>query len=197
MKSSSYYSFSHDLEKAREDLSCPQRHLFQAMQHPEQLEPFLQLVRELKCKSFLELGCWSMGLSKKVIEECPDINEAMGVDINMVEFTPTSRLSFAQGDYDKDTKLRKMIKNNGPWDMVFIDGCHDLGCVERDVLFALDVGENVALHDIIYFPACKESWEVLSKMDRPCRAFTKTPSGIEPWERCGIGVFIRDVNFGF
>lgn len=184
---SDYYTFTHSIPQCAKDLENPQDFLFQAMQHPCQFEPFLELIRELECRSFLELGCWAMGVSKMVLESCPSVKKAMGVDIRPISFEPVDGLEFLEGDFQKRSCQEEIVRR-GPWDMILVDGSHDFGKVEQDVVFALEHGKHVALHDIIHFPACRLCWQVLADMKRPHRTFVELPDGIETWERCGIGV---------
>ncbi|MBU0778158.1 class I SAM-dependent methyltransferase [Patescibacteria group bacterium] len=127
-------------------------------------EEIIKLIEEHNCKSVLEIGTWE-GQTGLLIWLHPNVEKFRAIDIHKDMNIPyTSAMHNTNevekefiGHYLKNTNTEidfidtMKWKPSGHFDMVFIDGNHDLEHVRNDTLKALELNPKIIVwHDIAH-----------------------------------------------
>jgi len=137
-----------------------------ALQHPEELARFVELVRSEAVCSYLEIGCKFGGTFTAVTRAMPKGARAVAVDLPAGSpHWPQSRVSLTacveqlrKIGYDThllwgdstDRETIEKVTELGPFDLVLIDGGHTLPVVTSDWMHFGPIGRMIAFHDIAW-----------------------------------------------
>lgn len=137
-------------------------------QNPNELAAFCEWLAPLEIKSYLEVGTSSGGLLKFMVE-------VMGVRGHGIDLMlPTAIVddqdfySGFQGD-SHSALAKEWAKKAGPFDLVFIDACHEHADIALDTEAFMPLASKVvAWHDVAGLRACegsKQHWETMKQIN--------------------------------
>ena len=137
-----------------------------ALQHPAELDRFVELVRSEGVRSYLEIGCKFGGTFSQVTRAMPPGSQAVAVDLPAgSKDWPMSRIALkgcveqlAKNGYDThliwgdstDAETIRQVAWLAPFDLVLIDGGHTIPVVSSDWLHYGPMARIVAFHDIAW-----------------------------------------------
>lgn len=166
-------------------------------QDPRELEQFLALVRRLGVKRYLEIGANNGDTFAAVMDAAGPGAFGMAIDlpwdaqaqVNLEHTVWNYRGKLVLGDSHSDAP-RKAARDNGPFDLILIDGDHTFDGVARDWMDYGDLAPVIVFHDIAAPPGHMASgqpvgvpalWEELAGMFR-------TEEFVTPGSKMGFGV---------
>lgn len=131
------------------------------LQNVLELERFVQLLREEKVRSYLEIGSKFGGSFWRVVTSMPPRSRAVAVDLpagtsteslqacvqELKKFRYRAQVIF--GD-STDPLVIKKVSALAPFDCVFIDANHTLSYLEQDFRNYAPMARMVAFHDIMW-----------------------------------------------
>lgn len=138
-------------------------------QYPNQFSKYLLLLRTLKIKSYIEIGCRWGGTFVLTNEYLNTINKSVAVDIidsPVVEYClKTPNTSFLKMN-SQSTEFQAYIKNNF-FDLIFIDGDHSYAGVKNDYEVSKNSGNIFVFHDIVndICPGVVQFWKELKQTE--------------------------------
>ena len=135
-----------------------------AQQHPQELDEFLQFVRDEKIESYCEIGCKFGGLLWQVAQCLPAKARVVAVDMPNSHWGRTGSLESLQncvrtlrnrghdahlilGD-STAAPIIEQVKKLSPWDLIFIDANHTEPYVRKDFGNYGTLANVVCFHDI-------------------------------------------------
>jgi methyltransferase family protein len=137
-----------------------------ALQHPDELARFVELIRSEAVTSYLEIGCKFGGTFTAVTRAMPKKSRAVAVDLPAGSpHWPQSKVSLSacveqlkRVGYDThliwgdstDAAVIEKVRKLGPFDLVLIDGGHTLPFVTSDWMHYGTMAKIVAFHDIAW-----------------------------------------------
>ncbi len=185
---------------------------FHSLQHPAELDAFIEIMKRENVKSYLEIGCNYGGTFRKVGMALDSPTKLVAVDIGgeTDERRAAMRALYqAALDLNADGRPAKVVIGNStksatigcvrehaPFDCIFIDGGHLKPIVLSDWENYGPMGHMIAFHDIAWrrTPDWKESqridvpqiWNVL-KISYRHEEIRMCPTT----KNCGIGILWR------
>lgn len=158
-------------------------------QYDDELNPFIEIVRSEKCRSFLEIGSryggslWRIAAGLQDGAKVVSIDSGGGMGGNKPGAQGSLRACVARlnergydahllvGDSYNDSNIVKRGKALGPFDAVFIDGDHSMeGMVHDWHNFGRHAKKVCGFHDVVWkqpvpysgkLVDCKAVWDVL------------------------------------
>jgi len=151
-------------------------------------ELLIYLIKKYNIKSVFEIGTWK-GDTSLLMWLHPNIERLKTIDINKdmsIEYNhPNHSLEESRGDMIKNTNVEMefvdstqyKIKEGEQYDMIFIDGNHDLQHVTSDTLLALKFNPKVVVwHDyertntdvVIYINDLKSKGTKINEAEGSC-----------------------------
>jgi cephalosporin hydroxylase len=138
-------------------------------QYPNQFSKYLMLLKDKGIKSYMEIGCrWggTFVLSCEYLSKFNKIEKAIAIDLiesPVKEYCDSiSNYSFKQIN-SQTSEFNNYIKENGYFDIIFIDGDHSYQGVKNDYLAVKDAGRIFVFHDIdsAIVPGVGQFWREL------------------------------------
>lgn len=175
-------------------------------QYPNQFSKYLLLLKTLKIRSYIEIGCrWggTFVLTNEYLKMFNNIDKSVAVDIidsPVVEYcikNPNTR--FLKID-SHSTEFQAYIRDNF-FDLIFIDGDHSYTGVKNDYEVCKNSGNIFVFHDIFndVCPGVVQFWKELKDTEKDTFNFFEfTEQYPEVFSRTGqnflgIGVMIRKI----
>ncbi len=122
-----------------------------------EFEPVAEIYRQRKPNRVLEIGCWDGGTLKVWLEDAAPYARIAALDMNhrnsdAYEEWRREDVELLCYTGDSQTEQAKTwVRENGPFDWLFIDGDHGAGAVRSDFEMCKDAaaeGAIILLHDI-------------------------------------------------
>lgn len=170
---------------------------------------WLNILKELEPKVYIEIGIFKMGSAQMVLEFIPSVELLIGIDtddLTLQEPEATKikqygdRIEFICGNsnHPETVSKAKEVLAGRMADAMFIDGNHEYDYVEKDFRLyrplirrkgkiGLHDCQLVDVSDVVLAEGSQRFWNELSS-DHPerCRLIDTEPG---PWGNYGIGVF--------
>lgn len=175
----------------------------QVWQYPCQMAPYLLKISQHRPRSYLEIGTLHGGTFAFTVEYLHKISgqapTAMAVDMILSPFLDSytslsPKTEFVLGN-SHEAGIKHKIKENGPYDLVMIDGDHTAwGCFD-DLETCMPLAKMIAVHDICdsYAYEVRHAWEEFKRRWSGIWDFfefvDQYPDLDNPW--MGIGLAIR------
>ena len=127
------------------------------LQVRSELDPVLDIYRELNARRVLEIGSWDGGTIREWLINGTDTLTVFAVDLEhrnrdtYPEWTKPGQSTVLHIGDSLQQPAKDFIANNGPYEFALIDGDHGLNAVRSDyetVLPHMNKGGVIALHDI-------------------------------------------------
>jgi predicted O-methyltransferase YrrM len=159
-----------------------------AEQDIKEFEVLLDIVKEKNVKRILEIGSFKMGTLLGFDSVIKD-GLLVSVDNNELSWRKrvlrwNNKLELITGD-SADPKVIEKIRAYGPFDLAFIDGCHDGIYPRKDWETCKSISKIVAFHDI-EVPSIKPLWEEIKFKHE--NTVSISLHRFEPVNHTGIGV---------
>jgi hypothetical protein len=174
-------------------------------QYPNQFSQYLVLLSKLKISSYLEIGVRHGGtflITVEYLQKFQPLQKAVGVDLG---YAPSVALyakqhkhcRFFQADTQTE-RFKDMLKKEGGFDLVLIDGNHEEVECRNDFLAVKDRAGIIVLHDIssVICPGVQKLWSQIKAQPDIyiCFEFTEQYASVQ--QRTGqtffgIGVSIK------
>ncbi|HVF81932.1 MAG TPA: class I SAM-dependent methyltransferase [Flavisolibacter sp.] len=141
-------------------------------QYPVQFSKYLVLLSGLKVESYLEIGVRHGGtfiITVEYLQKFYPLTKAVGVELgyspSMVAYSKQNkRVRFFQADSQTE-RFKDLLKKEGYFDLVFIDGNHDEAECRNDYETVKDRAGILVLHDIVSVscPGVQKLWSEIKK----------------------------------
>ena len=135
------------------------------LQDPQEFEAFLEIVRELDVRSYLEVGAKYGGTFYRVGMALPEGSKCVAVDLPRgtrawtasekslcavaMELSTANRPTTLLWGDSTDPKIIRQVRELGPFDLILIDANHTMPFVRRDFAnYGPMATKAVAFHDI-------------------------------------------------
>jgi hypothetical protein len=167
-------------------------------QYPNQFSKYLALLSKLRISSYLEIGVRHGGtfvITTEYLQKFNPLEKAVGVDLgyspSVVEYAKLNRKArFFQADTQTE-RFHDMVKKEGWFDLVLIDGNHEPVECRNDYLTVKDKAGVLVLHDIssVICPGVQALWKELKAQPETftCFGFTEQYESVR--ERTGNSFF--------
>lgn len=129
-------------------------------QYPKQFAPYLVRLSELEIESYLEIGTRHGGsflITIEYLSRFRPLRRCVGIDLGIPSAALRSyaaqrpKVTVLQGD-SQGREFAKLVRSEGPFDLVLIDGDHSEGGCRADLELVAGHGRILAFHDIVSEP---------------------------------------------
>lgn len=141
-------------------------------QFPRQFAPYLVKLLDLDIRSYLEIGCRHGGtfvITTEYLSRFRPLTASVGIDLDIHDALKVYAEQRPEvGVHAMNSQLpsfRRFLAEQGPFDLVLVDGNHDEGPCRHDVESVIDTAKAVVLHDIVSAPTpgVTAVWEELQR----------------------------------
>ncbi len=141
-------------------------------QFPRQFAPYLVKLLDLDVRSYLEIGCRHGGtfvITTEYLSRFRPLTKSVGVDLDIhptlkpyADQRPEVQIRAMNSQLEP---FRRFVAEEGPFDLVLVDGDHREEPCRHDVQTVIDTAKAVVLHDIVSAPTpgVTAVWEELQR----------------------------------